>query len=156
MKCWATPFFIRAVKIRKCCDCRVQSLYFSDLLFQSYPAFGRLLLYSDKVFLGCLDCIQAVPDSVCNLNGPHGQLNSKTSIWNKLRKYGSPDSPQSQWSGSRKGPLMVDQHGTVFGRFQVNPEDGYTQSIKLMQLYEDLNRDLSKVRENFCQDWSDV
>ena len=112
-------------------------------LFQSYPAFGRLLLYSDQVFLGCLDCIQAVPDSVCNLNGPYGQLNSKTSIWNQVSKYGSLESPKSPWSGSRKGPLMVDQHGTVFGRFQVNPEGGYTQSTKLMQLYEGLNRDLS-------------
>ena len=51
---------------------------------------------------------------------------------------------------------MVDQHGTVFGRFQVNPEGGYTQSTKLMQLYEGLNRDLPKAREIFCQDWSDV
>ena len=80
----------------------------------------------------------------------------ETSIWNQVSKYGSPESPQSPWSGSRKGPLMVDQHGTVFGRFQVNPEGGYTQSIKLMQLYEGLNRDLSKVREIFCQDKSDV
>ena len=133
-----------------------KALILATCLFQSYPAFGRLLLYSDQVFLGCLDCIRAVPDSVCNLNGPYGQLNSKTSIWNQVSKYGSPESPQSPWSGSRKGPLMVDQHGTVFGRFQVNPEGGYTQSTKLMQLYEGLNHDLSKVREIFCQDWSDV
>ena len=135
---------------------RFKALILATCLLQSYPAFGRLLLYSDQIFLGCLDCIQAVPDSVCNLNGPYGQLHSKTSIWNQVSKYGSPESPQSPWSGSRKGPLMVDQHGTVFGRFQVNPEGGYTQSIKLMQLYEGLNRDLSKVREIFCQDWSNV
>ena len=137
-------------------NARLKAPILVTCLFQSYPAFGRLLLYSDQVFLGCLDCIQAVPDSVCNLNGPYGQLNSKTSIWNQVSKYGGSESPQSPWSGSRKGPLMVDQHGTVFGRFQVNPEGGYTQSTKLMQLYEGLNRDLSKVREIFCQDWSDV
>ena len=135
---------------------RFKALILATCLFLSNPASGRLLLYSDQVFLGCLDCIQAVPDSVCNLNGPYGQLNLKTSIWNQVSKYGSPESPQSPWSGSRKGPLMVDQHGTVFGRFQVNPEGGYTQSIKLMQLYEGLNHDLSQVREIFCQDWSDV
>ena len=137
-------------------NARLKAPILVTCLFQSYPAFGHLLLYSDQVFLGCLDCIQAVPDSVCNLTGPYGQLNSKTSIWNQVSKYGSPESPQSPWSGSRKGPLMVDQHGTVFGRFQVNPEGGYTQSTKLMQLYEGLNRDLPKAREIFCQDWSDV
>ena len=76
-------------------------------------------------------------------------LESRKQIW-KPRVSSEP------WSDSWKGPLMVDQHGTVFGRFQVNPEGGYTQSIKLMQLYEGLNRDLSQVREIFCQDWSDV
>ena len=96
-----------------------------------------------------MDCIQAVPDSVCNL-WPI-TLEEKY-LESGKQKYGSPESPQSPWSGGRKGPLMVDQHGTVFGRFQVNPEGGYTQSIKLMQLYEGLNRDLSKVREIFCQD----
>ena len=57
-------------------------------------------------------------------------------------QFGSPESLRSPWYGSQKGPLMIDPHGTVFGRFQVNLEGGYTQSIELTHLYEGKNRGL--------------
>ena len=122
------------------------------LLFLSGPASGRLLLYSKDVFVGCLDCIASIPDSVCNFDGPYGKLDSFKSIWNQKGEYGGPNSPNSPWSGSTKGPTMVDENGTVFGWFQINPEGGYTQSEKLNELYQSVNGDLGRIREIFCKD----
>ena len=85
-------------------NARLKAPILVTCLFQSYPAFGRLLLYLDQVFLGCLGCIQAVPDSVCNLNGPYGQLNSKTSIWNQVSKYGGSE------------PMVWQSEGPIDGR----------------------------------------
>ena len=50
------------------------------LLFQSVPVSGRLLIFSDDVFIGCLDCVQTISDSVCNYDGPYGRLDSLKSI----------------------------------------------------------------------------
>ena len=122
------------------------------LLFQSVPVSGRLLIFSDDVFIGCLDCVQTISDSVCNYDGPYGRLGSLKSIWNKEGEYGSPDSPKSPWSGSTRGPTMMDENGTVFGWFQINPEGGYTQSKKLNDLYRRMEGDLSGIREIFCKD----
>ena len=47
---------------------------------------------------------------------------------------------------------MVDENGTVFGWFQINPEGGYTQSEKLNELYQSVNGDLGRIREIFCKD----
>jgi hypothetical protein len=122
------------------------------LLSQSIPVHGRLLIFSDDVFIGCLDCVQTISDSVCNFDGPYGRLDSHKSIWNKAGEYGSPDSSKSPWSGSTRGPTMMDQNGTIFGWFQINPEGGYTQSKKLNDLYRSMEGDLSRIREIFCKD----
>jgi hypothetical protein len=122
------------------------------LLSQSIPVHGRLLIFSDDVFIGCLDCVQTISDSVCNFDGPYGRSDSGKSIWNKAGEYGSPDSPKSPWSGSMRGPTMMDENGTIFGWFQINPEGGYTQSKKLNDLYRSMEGDLSRIREIFCKD----
>lgn len=131
---------------------RFNLLLFVFLLSQSIPVHGRLLIFSDDVFIGCLDCVQTIPDSVCNFDGPYGRLDSRKSIWNKAGEYGSPDSPKSPWSGSTRGPMMMDENGTIFGWFQINPEGGYTQSKKLNDLYRSMKGDLSRIREIFCKD----
>ena len=79
--------------MRKCCDSKIQSHYFSDLsvvampgIWPSSPVFGPGIPWMFELYSAFLD-------SVCNLNWPYGQLNSKTSIWNQVSKYGSPESP---------------------------------------------------------------
>ena len=129
--------------MRKCCDCNVQSPYFSDLsvpvipgIWPSSPVFGPGIPWMFGLYSGCSRFCLQFKWALWPIKLEDEYLESSKQIWNL-------ESPKSPWSGSRKGPLMVDQHGTVFGRFQVNPEGGYTQSTKLMQLYEGLNRDLS-------------
>ena len=131
---------------------RFNLLLFVILVSQSVPVSARLLIFSDDVFIGCLDCVQTISDSVCNFDGPYGRLDSGKSIWNKAGEYGSPDSPKSPWSGSTRGPTMMDENGTIFGWFQINPEGGYTQSKKLNDLYRSMEGDLSRIREIFCKD----
>ena len=60
MKCWARPFFIRAVKMRKCCDRKIQSPYFSDPsvpvipgIWPSSPVFGPGIPWMFGLYSGC-------------------------------------------------------------------------------------------------------
>ncbi len=131
---------------------RFNLLLFVILVSQSVPVSARLLIFSDDVFIGCLDCVETISDSVCNYDGPYGRLNSPKSIWNGGGEFGSLDSPKSPWSGSTRGPTMMDENGTIFGWFQINPEGGYTQSKKLNDLYRSMKGDLSRIREIFCKD----
>ena len=119
---------------------------------QSVHVSARLLIFSDDVFIGCLDCVETISDSVCNYDGPYGRLNSPKSIWNGDGEFGSLNSPKSPWSGSTGGPTMMDENGTVFGWFQINPVGGYTQSKKLNDLYRSMQGDLRRIRDTFCKD----
>jgi hypothetical protein len=131
---------------------RFHLLLFAILVSQSVPVSARLLIFSNDVFIGCLDCVQTISDSVCNYDGPYGRLNSRKSIWNPAGEYGNPDSPKSPWSGSTGGPTMMDENGTVFGWFQINPVGGYTQSKKLNDLFRSMQGDLRRIRDTFCKD----
>ena len=131
---------------------RFNLLLFVILVSQSVPVFARILIFSDDVFIGCLDCVQTISDSVCNYDGPYGRLNSPKSIWNGDGEFGSLNSPKSPWSGSTGGPTMMDENGTVFGWFQINPVGGYTQSKKLNELYRSMQGDLRRIRDTFCKD----
>ena len=131
---------------------RFNLLLFVILVSQSVPVFARILIFSDDVFIGCLDCVQTISDSVCNYDGPYGRLNSPKSIWNGDGEFGSLNSPKSPWSGSTGGPTMMDENGTVFGWFQINPVGGYTQSKKLNDLYRSMQGDLRRIRDTFCKD----
>jgi hypothetical protein len=131
---------------------RFNLLLFVILVSQSVTVSARLLIFSDDVFIGCLDCVQTISDSVCNYDGPYGRLNSPKSIWNGGGEFGSLDSPKSPWSGSTRGPTMMDENGTIFGWFQINPEGGYTQSKKLNDLYRRMQGDLGRIRDTFCKD----
>jgi hypothetical protein len=131
---------------------RFNLLLFVILVSQSVTVSARLLIFSDDVFIGCLDCVQTISDSVCNYDGPYGRLNSPKSIWNGGGEFGSLDSPKSPWSGSTRGPTMMDENGTIFGWFQINPEGGYTQSKKLNDLYRSMQGDLGRIRDTFCKD----
>ena len=131
---------------------RFNLLLFVILVSQSVTVSARLLIFSDDVFIGCLDCVQTISDSVCNYDGPYGRLNSPKRIWNGGGEFGSLDSPKSPWSGSTRGPTMMDENGTIFGWFQINPEGGYTQSKKLNDLYRSMQGDLGRIRDTFCKD----
>ena len=131
---------------------RFNLLLFVILVSQSVPVSARLLIFSDDVFIGCLDCVQTISDSVCNYDGPYGRLNSPKSIWNGDGEFGSLNSPKSPWSGSTGGPTMMDENGTVFGWFQINPVGGYTQSKKLNDLFRSMQGDLRRIRDTFCKD----
>lgn len=131
---------------------RFNLLLFVILVSQSVPVSARILIFSDDVFIGCLDCVQTISDSVCNYDGPYGRLNSPKSIWNGDGEFGSLNSPKSPWSGSTGGPTMMDENGTVFGWFQINPVGGYTQSKKLNDLFRSMQGDLRRIRDTFCKD----
>lgn len=122
------------------------------LVVLSPQVHAKLLLYSDDLFIGCLDCVPSISDSVCNLEGRYGNPDSALSIWNPEGPYGSVSSPQSPWSGSMTGPIMMDEYGRVFGWFQINPQGGYTNSAKLNDLFHEMNGDLVKIRDAFCRD----
>jgi hypothetical protein len=131
---------------------RFNLLLFVILVSQSVPVSARILIFSDDVFIGCLDCVQTISDSVCNYDGPYGRLDSPKSIWNGDGEFGSLNSPKSPWSGSTGGPTMMDENGTVFGWFQINPVGGYTQSKKLNDLFRSMQGDLRRIRDTFCND----
>jgi hypothetical protein len=114
--------------------------------------FGKLMLFSDDVYLGCLDCSSISSDSVCNSIGRYGSSISSNSIWNSIGKYGSSISSKSPWNSiSSNGPKIVDDNGRFYGRFSINTISGFSQSSDLYNLYNNLDGDLDKVRDAFCR-----
>ena len=122
------------------------------LVTLSNPVFGKLMLYSDEVYLGCLDCSGVNSESVCNVVGRYGSSVSSTSIWNSVGRYGSSVSSKSPWNSvSSNGPKIIDQNGKYYGRFTINSSVGFDQSIHLSVLYHKVSGDLSRLQKIFCK-----
>lgn len=113
--------------------------------------FGKLMLYSEDKYLGCLDCGDFNSESICNSFGTYGSSFSSDSIWNGFGTYGSSFSSKSPWNSfSSNGPKIVDDNGNFFGRFSINTFSGFSESETLSEIYEKSDGDLSGVRDLFC------
>jgi hypothetical protein len=74
-----------------------------------------------KDFLGCLNCVDSSPASVCNDLGKYGSSFKSNSIWNSFGTYGSSFSEYSPWNSfTDKAPIIVDRDGKSYGYFSVN------------------------------------
>lgn len=122
------------------------------LLFIPNLVFGKLMIFSDDIYLGCLDCSYISLDSICNSIGQYGSSISLNSIWNPIGQYGSSISSKSPWNSiSSSGPKIVDENGNFYGRLSINTISGFSQSNDLYNLYNNLDGDLEKVRDAFCR-----
>ena len=109
-----------------------------------------------KTFLGCLNCSQLSPSSVCNQLGRYGSSLQSDSIWNSLGRFGSSLSNDSPWNSlSNTAPIIVDKDGNSYGYFSVNTlHHDRTQIGWLVSVldYEEENDDLDKTRDKMCGD----
>ena len=108
------------------------------LLF-SFSVFAEINLYSDKKFIGCLDCGRYDSDSICNEYGTYGSKYSSSSPWNK-------------YSSSDDVPKAIDGQGNFYGYFTINKYRSNSMNISddLEDIYESANGDLEVVREILC------
>ena len=86
----------------------------------------KLMVYGGKkhdVYLGCLNCDAAEPESVFNEFGSYGSPYSPYSLWNAETTYGSARSPMSPLNPRATNPPVVkDQHGSFHGYLSVNKD----------------------------------
>src|ERR1700722_9327965 len=74
-----------------------------------------------KTFLGCLNCGDTNPTSVCNDIGEFGSDIQSGSIWNDIGTYGSDISSSSPWNDiAQDAPIIVDRDGNSYGYFSAN------------------------------------
>ena len=124
------------------------------LLF-SFSVFAEINLYSDKKFIGCLDCGRYDSDSICNEYGSYGSKYSSDSVFNEYGTYGSKYSSSSPWnkySSSDDVPKAIDSQGNFYGYFTINKYRSNSMNISddLEDIYESANGDLEVVREILC------
>jgi hypothetical protein len=109
-----------------------------------------------KDFLGCLNCVDSSPASVCNELGKFGSSLNSNSIWNSLGKYGSSLSQYSPWNSlAHNAPIVVDRDGKSYGYFSVNSLHHDRTRIKwlvaVLDFYDE-EGDLDQTKENLCGD----
>jgi hypothetical protein len=109
-----------------------------------------------KDFLGCLNCVDTSPSSVCNDLGKYGSVFNTDSIWNSFGKYGSSFSEYSPWNSfTDHAPIIVDRDGTSYGYFSVNAfhhdRTRIAWVIAVLDVYDD-ESDLDKTKEKLCSD----
>jgi hypothetical protein len=71
-------------------------------------------------YLGCYNCKNMEPDSICNVHGSFGSPFSASSIWNKLGIYGTRDSLLSPWNEFGTGLFVINDRGRFLGKFHSN------------------------------------
>ena len=107
-------------------------------------------------FLGCLNCSEYNPDSICNGFGPYGNEFSSQGMFNEFAGFGNEFSSSSPWntySSSNSVPVLVDKEGTFYGYFTINRyrSDAVDFADDLRKIYEDADGDLEVVRKNLCR-----
>jgi len=105
-------------------------------------------------FLGCLNCGQHDPKSICNKYGK-GSEHSSASIFNDLGTFGNPNSASSPWnrySSEKSVPIVVDAKGKFYGHFTINREreDAVAFVGDLADIFEDFDGQLGIVRDAIC------
>ena len=77
--------------------------------------------HNSEVFLGCLNCPSAAPESVLNTYGEFGNRYSQTSIFNRYGEYGSRYAQYSVCNPyAQEAPVIVDEAGGFYGRLTLN------------------------------------
>lgn len=106
-------------------------------------------------YLGCLDCSEYSPDSLCNEYGSHGSEYSSGGLFNEYGSYGSQYSSKSPWNeytSSKDVPVLVDDSGNFYGYFTINRyrSDAVGFAADLGNLYDSADGDLKLVRDGIC------
>jgi hypothetical protein len=107
-----------------------------------------------ETFLGCLNCSDISPTSVCNNIGEFGSNIQPDSIWNDIGHFGSDISPNSPWNDiAQDAPIIVDKDGNSYGYFSAN--DLHHDRTRINWLvavldYFEKTKDLGKTREIMC------
>ncbi|HEX7729884.1 MAG TPA: hypothetical protein VF392_12655 [Terracidiphilus sp.] len=107
-----------------------------------------------KTFLGCLNCVDTSPLSVCNDIAKYGSDISADSIWNDIGTYGSDISKYSPWNDlSQNAPIIVDKDGNSYGYFSTN--DMHKDRTRIPWLvsvldYYGKTNNLDKTRKKMC------
>jgi hypothetical protein len=107
-------------------------------------------------FLGCLNCADSSPASVCNDLGKYGSSLQRNSIWNSLGNYGSSLSQYSPWNSlAHNAPIIVDKDGKSYGYFSVNALHHDRTRIRWLVAvldFYDKEDDLDATKEKMCGD----
>jgi hypothetical protein len=125
----------------------------------SAQATKALLLYGGDdhdVFLGCLNCTNQSPSSVCNDYGKYGSEYQSNSIWNAYGMYGSEYNTHSPWNQYiTHAPIIVDKDGGSYGYFSANAyhhdRTRIDWIVKLLDFQADKD-DLEKTKKMLCGD----
>jgi hypothetical protein len=109
-----------------------------------------------KEYLGCLDCSEFSPDSICNGFGKFGNEFSSSGVFNEFAGFGNEFSSKSPWnefSNSDEVPVLVDDQGKFFGYFTINKHRHNAVSFAsvLYALYKGREGNLEKVRIALCR-----
>jgi hypothetical protein len=135
-------------------------LVFVTLVPSATPQAPKALLLfggqDHKDFLGCLNCVDSSPASVCNGFGKYGSTFNTDSIWNSFGRYGSSFSEYSPWNSfTDKAPIIVDRDGKSYGYFSVNAFHHDRTRIKWLVVvldFYDKEGDLDATKEKLCGD----
>jgi hypothetical protein len=107
-----------------------------------------------KTFLGCLNCVDTSPLSVCNDVGTYGSDISSDSIWNDIGTFGSDISTDSPWDDlSQDAPIIVDKDGNSYGYFSANSlhhDRTHIGWLVAILDYYDKTNDLDKTHKRMC------
>ena len=131
----------------------------SIILMTGSHAFSKTMLFGGadrKEYLGCLDCNEFAPDSICNGFGKYGNEFSSEGIFNEFTGYGNEFSSKSPWnefSTSREVPVLVDENGKFYGYFTINKHrsDSVNFSSVLYKMFKGSKGNLEKVRLSLCK-----
>ena len=118
----------------------------------------ELLLFGGKehdVFLGCFNCSEYSPESICNEFGA-GSSFKIDSIFNSFGQFGSEFSSSSPWnevSSSNDVPVLVDRQGGFYGYFTINAfrADAVDFADELAELHDIADGDLEMVQKLLCR-----
>lgn len=73
------------------------------------------------IYLGCLNCVSSIQDSILNLNGMYGSNKGRVSIFNTHCPYGSPNSNFSVCNNNAlHPPMVIDSQGVFYGLITLN------------------------------------
>ncbi len=154
------PGIIRAIMRIRCFVgnvCILCTLFFSGATPGVQAQNKALLLFGNrdhKTYLGCLNCVDTSPESVCNDVGEHGSDIAANSIWNDIGPFGSDISPTSPWNDiSNDAPIIADPDGQSYGYFSVNEiHHDRTRIDWLVAVLDYFNKtkSLEKTRKRMC------
>lgn len=119
---------------------------------QELLIFGGL---NHERFLGCFNCNEFSPESICNEFGAGNEFKSD-SIFNEFSTFGnefSSSSPWNEFSSSKQVPVLVDRQGNFYGYFTINEirSDAVPFAGDLAKIYDMADGNLKVFRNILCK-----